>query len=255
MFEIGSTPAEKLQLLTPGFEQKDVAKAFQAIDVESADCFDPSAKALIRQEIAARHGSIARFTSFLRLRFLLRPIVFDEDVGALLGRSGGGGGAWDFAPLREWVAPERGCVLIYQHNSLLSRLRVSQKRARVEVPADVIVDSSPPARRSSAAKAQSLIACVTAGPGEGKSTVSAALVAGLGQAPGAALLHAHHFCARGDARRSDMVSAVRTLAYQLAMRFPPIMARDTRTYPHPRCASSCAVLHDKHRRPTAYRFV
>lgn len=200
-------------------------------------------QALIRSEIARRFGGIPEFTDFLRLRFLLRPLIFDEDVATLLARSGAE--EWAFDGLREWVQPEPGCAL----------LRLLRRRRMCPAAADLCVDDErfPPApprllpshpslcvefaclRRTAATNAQSLIACVSADPGAGKSTVSAALVAGLGQVPHGCpqpLVHAHHFCARGDARRSDVVAIVKTLAYQLAMVYPEIKV----------CAAALAVL-------------
>lgn len=76
---------------------------------------------------------------------------------------------------------------------------------------------------SGPAAAPSVLACVVAGSGEGKSTFSAC----LSQQP---WVDAFHFCKHADARRQDPVLVAKTLAYQLAVsRNPdvsgPIQAR------------------------------
>ena len=43
--EIGFTPQDKLQIVTHGFDARDVASAFGVIDVANAQCFDMTAKA------------------------------------------------------------------------------------------------------------------------------------------------------------------------------------------------------------------
>ena len=51
--------------------------------------------------------------------------------------------------------------------------------------------------------------------GKGKSTIAAAL---CDASP--PLVHAHHFCKASDVRRQDVGEIIRSLAYQLALRFP-----------------------------------
>ncbi len=54
------------------------------------------------------------------------------------------------------------------------------------------------------------LACIVGGPGEGKSTIGAALC----REPG--LVHAWHFCKASDVGRQDKGAVIRSLAYQLA---------------------------------------
>ena len=70
LYEIGSTPAHKLELLTHGFSERDVSQHLRRIDAETALCFSDADKAMIRIEIEQRFGfgSLARFTAYLRLR-------------------------------------------------------------------------------------------------------------------------------------------------------------------------------------------
>ena len=78
------------------------------------------------------------------------------------------------------------------------------------------------------------LACITGGPGEGKSTIAAALCrsgwrSDLGTG---SLVHAWHFCKASDITRQDLGEIIRSLAYQLAtvrldvtsLRFPAFAA-------------------------------
>lgn len=87
LYEIGTTPPHKLELVTQGFNQRDIAKNLQSIDAETAHCFSDDDRKMIRAEIIARFNSLDRFTQELRLRFLLRPISYDGDVAALRNRA------------------------------------------------------------------------------------------------------------------------------------------------------------------------
>ena len=89
LFEIGSTPPEKLHLLTRGFAAAELCARFRALDVAAASCHDAADAPLffdsfIRGEIRRHHGSEAFFEQKLRLRLLLRPLSYDADVDALL---------------------------------------------------------------------------------------------------------------------------------------------------------------------------
>ena len=87
LYEIGCTPQDKLLILSHGFEKSDMTAAFRVIDVENAGCFDMSAKEHIQKKIKQEHTSLARFTTLLKLRFLLSPTSYAGDIAALLSRS------------------------------------------------------------------------------------------------------------------------------------------------------------------------
>ena len=165
LYEIGTTPPHKLELVTQGFNQRDIAKNLQSIDAETAHCFSDDDRKMIRAEIIARFDSLDRFTQELRLRFLLRPISYDGDVTALQNRAASD--TCQFNDIREHVKGDRR------------------------------------------------MACVVAGPGEGKSTVAAAML-------GDGFIHAAHFCKRTDATRQDALKIIHSLAYQLSQCFEHI---------------------------------
>lgn len=195
LYEMGSTPQDRLQLVTTGFAERDLANAFATIDVDQAHCFDPQAEGLIRREIERRYGSIAEFTAFLRLRFLLRPLRYDADIEALLSRSAD---AADSGPVRAFL------------------------RLGGEAPSPA-ADDNPAEDHNNGLP---LLACVLGDSGEGKSTLSAAFARDPAQ-----WLHAVHFCKHSDSRRQDPALVIKSLAYQLARRFPAvkeaILALDT----------------------------
>ena len=127
LYELGSTPPDKLRLLTPGFGEAEMAAAFRAVDVESAQCFDSIDTDRIREHIEVQHGSLAAFQQMLRLWLLLKPTSYEADRDALLKRSTD---TWRFDEL---------CAF------------------------------------ASSTGDESRLACITGGPGEGKSTLAAAL--------------------------------------------------------------------------------
>ena len=176
LYEMGSTPPDKLRMLTPGFREAELAATFRAVDVEKADCYDSRDKSHIHEHICARFGSHAAFQQMLRLRLLLKPTSYEADRAALLKRSSD---VWRFEQLRAYV---------------------------------------------DAAGDESRLACIAGGPGEGKSTLTAALCepalfCRAGDAS-LSLVHAHHFCKASDVRRQDVGEIIRSLSYQLALRFP-----------------------------------
>jgi WD40 repeat protein len=162
LYEIGSTPPEKLQLLTRGFAAAELRAQFQSVDVGAASCWDrPDGyfDAFIRGQIQQDHGSQELFQQKLKLRLLLRPTSYEADLKALLKNSTD---AWSFDQLRVFVQGNDG------------------------------------------------VACIAGGPGEGKSTIAAALCRADN------LVHACHFCKASDATRQDVGEVIRSLAYQLA---------------------------------------
>lgn len=203
LFEMGSTPSDKLTLVTQGFAERDLSAAFSSIDVGSADCFDPSARDFIRGEIALQHGSISAFTEFLRLRFLLRPLRYDLDVAELLRRKATD--RFDFVPLREWVFSSPAATEMERDLSETGFATVGVSEA----------------------SGRGFLACVAGVSGEGKSTAAAALVSEAA-GPGG-WVHAAHFCKHSDARTRDPVLIAKSLAYQLARRFTPVAVRTART--------------------------
>jgi hypothetical protein len=73
---------------------------------------------------------------------------------------------------------------------------------------------------SDATSGASRLACIAGGPGEGKSTLAAALCARASPV----LVHARHFCKASDVLRQDVGAIIRSLAYQLALHFPQFAA-------------------------------
>ena len=197
LYEIGSTPPEKLVLLTHGFDASILSAAFERIDVKSADCYSQADKQMIRGLVRSRHKSLSAFTRLLKLLLVLKPTSYLDDVKALLARPTG---KFDFAALRAFL-----------------------------------VAAAPPSSR---------LACIVGGPGEGKSTLAAALFrprefsAGDASTPccfrgsycslrggGSALVQVAHFCKSADVRRQDIGVVIRSLAYQLALHHAPFAER------------------------------
>jgi hypothetical protein len=90
LYEIGSTPPSKLQLLTNGFSEKDFSQHVWTIDAENALCFSEDDRRMIRDEITVKfgYGTLEKFSIELRLRLLLRPMSYAADLQALRDRAG-----------------------------------------------------------------------------------------------------------------------------------------------------------------------
>jgi hypothetical protein len=100
LYEMGSTPPDKLRLLTPGFRETDVAAAFRTVDVDAAECYEPNDKNRIREHIVAQHESLAAFQQMLRLLLLLKPTSYEADKEALLACNTD---TWRFDELRDFA--------------------------------------------------------------------------------------------------------------------------------------------------------
>ena len=183
--------------MTRGFSERDIAQHLYNIGAETALCVSPKDRAMIHAEIADRFGfgSLARFTEELRLRFLMSLLSYDAEISALRQRSSGD--AFKFDALRahmdaaeEAVDPRWRPGRDYMYQAALRYRHTYNMR----------------------------LACVVGDAGEGKSTLSAAL---LGPA-GGGLVHAVHFCKRQDAARQDPLTIIQSLAYQLSSRFDEI---------------------------------
>ena len=87
LYEIGSTPPQKLQLVTHGFSEKDVSQHLRNIDAETALCFSPADKEMIHGEITGKFGfaSMKHFTEELKLRFTSPTLQLDcSDISLVM---------------------------------------------------------------------------------------------------------------------------------------------------------------------------
>jgi hypothetical protein len=132
----------------------------------------------------------------------------------------------DTSRIREHIIAQHGSLAAFQQ---VLRLRLllkpsSYKADRVALLAHCADDAWRfevlRAFISDAAGSGSRLACIAGGPGEGKSTLAAALSA----AASPLLVHAHHFCKASDVRRQDVGAIIRSLSYRLALYFPPFAA-------------------------------
>lgn len=187
LYEIGSTPQEKLTMLAHGFRPAEFAAALATIDVSRAGCFDGAAKQLIVREIERQHGSVGAFTAFLKLRLLLMPLSYERDIDALLARSRDS----------------------FRFNLLKAGL------AELE-PAPGLLCVAAGSGEGKSTLAAALTRFTT--------TTAAAAAAAAGDPPEQPFLAAWHFCKAADARRQDGVEVARSLAYQLSRRFPATFA-------------------------------
>jgi len=186
LYEIGSTPIEKLVLLTHGFDASELGQAYAKIDASTADCFSQADKERIRGHIRAMMveqrvvdsaatvaEALTAFTRVLKLLLLLKPTSYSADMAALLARAGD----YQTYPLQETVG--QAC------------------------------SSSSSTRGEGGGR----LVCIAGGSGEGKSTLAAALVKKI-------RIDAVHFCKKADVRRQDRGLVIRSLSHQLAIRHP-----------------------------------
>ena len=83
LYEIGSTPMDKLELVTHQFSERDIAQHLRSIDASTALCFSSDDKRMIQSMIVKQFGTMERFTEELKLRFLLRPMSYEADLCVL----------------------------------------------------------------------------------------------------------------------------------------------------------------------------
>ena len=165
------------------------------INVGEAKCFDETAAKHIRNEIIERHGTLDRFTTVLKLRLILKPLSFDGDITALLGRTTD---TFDFASLRTWAADATGSrVMCVTALSGEGKSTLSAALTRLTADGDSLICATTPLAALTEQTQTSM--CETR-----------------------AWLHAWHFCKHSDARRQDAVMVAKSLAYQLGLRFKTI---------------------------------
>ena len=117
LYEIGSTPIEKLVLLTHGFDAAELGLAYAKIDATTADCWAQSDKDMIRGHIrtmmieqkivgaaATVEEALEAFTRVLKLLLILKPTSYAVDMAALLKQAAG----YESYPLKETV--EQACT-------------------------------------------------------------------------------------------------------------------------------------------------
>ena len=109
LYEIGSTPPSKLQLLTHGFSEKDISQHIWKINAGGALCYDDKDRQMIQASIINKFGSLDQFTTELRLRLLLRPMSYAADLQALRNR-GGDPEQYSFDDVRQHVEAAPGQV-------------------------------------------------------------------------------------------------------------------------------------------------
>jgi hypothetical protein len=161
---------------------RDRAQLIASLDVTRAKCFKPEDEVAILADVVAQHGSAHAFNTKLKLQLLLEPLSYRVDLRRLQERAKGDG-SWRLASIRKWLAEGSAG------------------------------DGDGGGKR---------VLCISSGPGEGKSTISALLCDGGGRG-GAVLgtdaIAAHHFLKYNDQRRLDTVRVIKSLAFQLAGRY------------------------------------
>ena len=73
-----------------------------AVNVETAGCFDPKDGAMILGKVREFYGSTAAFDMILKLQLLFSPLSFKVDIEQLTRRSEAT--QWIFGPVHEWLA-------------------------------------------------------------------------------------------------------------------------------------------------------
>ena len=89
LYEIGTTPLHKLQLLTHEAATGQVVAAARRVDATTAMCFSDDDRRMITAHIEKGFGSLQEFTEQLRLRLLLKPLGYEADLAALRQRNTG----------------------------------------------------------------------------------------------------------------------------------------------------------------------
>ncbi|KXZ53844.1 hypothetical protein GPECTOR_6g762 [Gonium pectorale] len=212
------------------------AQLVASLDVAAAECFNPADKVMILNDVVATAGSVSEFNEKLRLQLLLQPLSYRVDLRRLGTRAMARAAAG-----METGGSEEGAQDAARTQAPSWEWDWSRVEAWLQAGAATAAggEEGNPSPRSRAL-------CVLAGPGEGKSTVSAALCepqlqppalplargaeeaeengSGTGTgggglaAPGCVI--AHHFIKYSDQRRLDPMRALASLVFQMAVRLP-----------------------------------
>ncbi len=185
------------------------------LDVETAQTQFPDDKAMILADVMALHGSTAAFNHKLRLQLLLEPLNYSVDLRRLLQRAEGSssssssGTEWSFRAVEEWLREEGDTA---SGGGGVAGAAVSPEGAGCEGASGSGGGAGSGSSSQGGLASRALV--VVAGAGEGKSTISAALVTGALRERFAA----YHFFKYNDARRQEAVQVLKSLAFQLAGR-------------------------------------
>ncbi|KAG2444913.1 hypothetical protein HXX76_001649 [Chlamydomonas incerta] len=169
-------------------EPGDRGVVYGSLDIRMAECQFPADKEMILATVERQHGSAELFNTKLKLQLLLEPVSYRVDERRLLQRARGT--RWDFNAVAAWL------------------------------------DAGPPRAGGAGGggggggKGGARVLCVVAGAGEGKSTISAALCAVPAEGGFGERISCRHYCKYSDQRRLDPVRVIKSLAFQLANRFP-----------------------------------
>jgi hypothetical protein len=180
-------------------------------------CYIPADKDMILADVRATAGSEAAFNERLKLQLLLQPLSYAVDLRQL--RRGAPGAAWDWGRITAWL--DEGDELGAGRQDGRDEEAMDEEEESEEASGDE-EDDGEGGRETEADKEErrraagaSPCLCVLGGPGEGKSTLAAALLADaqLGQR-----VHAYHLCKFSDQRRREPKRVLETLLFSLAQR-------------------------------------
>ena len=184
LYEIVSSPPDKVTMLTHGFSESDLGTVYSQIDANTADCESVDDKSMIRSLIHAvmvergvvpveadENTALTAFSGILKLLLILKPMSYRQDIATLLKSDPG----------------------------------------HCRYPLDDLQTFLWSSDRSGYGVMRGRMACILGGPGEGKSTLAAAIV-------DRNWVDAFHCLKKEDVRRQDKALIIRSLAYQLAMR-------------------------------------
>ena len=166
---------EKGIFLTHGFDSSQLAQAFRRIDASKADCWDLSGKDMIRKKI--------------------QEMMIDQQVVPE---------GTDVTDSLKAFTRVLKLLLILKPTSYAKDIEAVLSRA----PEYEKYDLEKVTRKC--AEGGRLI-CIAGGPGEGKSTLAAAMVKRI-------KVDAYHLCKKADVRRQDKALIIRSLSYQLAIK-------------------------------------
>ena len=79
LHELASIPQSKLLMLTHGFALSDLKAVIGKVDASKAECQGKDREG-IEAHIVRHYGTLERFNTELRLRLLLQPTSYQDDI-------------------------------------------------------------------------------------------------------------------------------------------------------------------------------
>ncbi|KAG2439063.1 hypothetical protein HYH02_006590 [Chlamydomonas schloesseri] len=189
----------------------DRAAVWDSIDVERSQCFKAEDKAMILQQVVEHYGSAAAFDAKLKLQLLLQPLSCAADVRRLRARAAALGSVWHGLGRVQAWAEGQGGAAAGGGRLLVVAAGAGEGKSTISAALVNVPDA-----------AAGIAAAGNDVPGDGGSDGGGGASNGINGINGSSCVTAYHFLKHSDARTLEPLAIVKSLAFQLAERLPAV---------------------------------